>query len=162
MTVNFNALAENHSATLDEDYLVEQTDDDLRVLADANNCEVYTPYLDELTVDLDTPEDVEKFDGRLAGLIDSGFGLTVEFSWLSKSGNTHKVLILHDYMLYSVPEKCMIQVALGSDPKRESICLKRWRLGQTNVFRLFKPILTEEINATEDTTIQELASVDDS
>lgn len=125
---------------IEAEYRDEQTSDELTRLADGFNCKVYIPPDNVLTIDLDTKEDIMKFPHRLKRLKESGFQVSeLGHGWKSKSKGYHKLVTLGDAHLYSLPEKLMMQVALGSDPKREMITLRRWRRGQKNLRILFMP-----------------------
>ena len=139
----------------EEDYVLQQDEKTLEALALSHKCSVYIPTDSQITVDLDTPEDIQKVVGRAIGLQSAGFVLAPVEQWASKSGNQHRVYQLSGAHMFSMPEKLMIAVALGSDPKRESINLKRWMMGQREGLRvLFKPLDTPKTVAAKPAMIK--------
>lgn len=153
-------IAEAKATEADDVYTKELDQDPKRVeeLADAKDCDVFIPADCQLTVDLDTADDVRLFEIRLRNLMESGVKLDVSDRWKSSRKGEHVVVDLGDWQDYTMIERLMLQVALGSDPKRESVCLLRMLRGQEDVSRLFKPRLHPEKkrDAKEDAPIPPL------
>lgn len=100
------------------------------------NYEVLRPAANELLIDIDNKEAQEQFD-RVYPIVDRYYGIVNIQSWKSKSGNKHIKVILRE----SVPIswKLVLQAALGSDPIKEVISLKRFEMNCPVPSTLFKP-----------------------
>lgn len=89
----------------------------------------------DILLDLDTPEDVEKFD-ELYDRFHKNLGISLVTQTVSKSGNTH--VYLKSNTEISNTERLLIQAALGSDPKRELLGLLQLRAGIKHYSQLFE------------------------
>jgi len=95
--------------------------DQLRKIAHDLNCDLYVAGERELLVDLDTSESFGHFD-KFLPLVAEKFGLSRQDSWVSRNSKLHRVVeIARDDV--SRIEKIALQLALGSDPKREILAL---------------------------------------
>ena len=118
---------------------------------------VYRGRPNRLLLDLDN-------DNYQAGLIDLEFvekfiGLTEIKRWDSKSGNTHVIYELDREL--TVPERLVLQLLLGSDPKREMYCLARFWEGQVEPSLLFRPKRSKVVKGGGDRVATRKKAVDD-
>lgn len=93
-----------------------------------------------LLVDLDTEKDLDLFKSRVLDM-QLHFGI-VDWTWHhSKSGVGYHAFVKLEKPA-DVPSRLLMQLALGSDPIREALCLRRWREhGIENPIRFFSPQL---------------------
>ncbi|MCP5004615.1 MAG: hypothetical protein GY941_11860 [Planctomycetes bacterium] len=108
------------------------------------NCSVYSAKEDELLLDIDNENDYRRLGDRITSLKDRDIIVHIRDQWRSKSNKWHVVMHLKDHILRSLPEKLLLQVCLGSDPKHVSVAYQRWLMGQEVYNLLFKPIRTTE------------------
>lgn len=115
-----------------------QTVEELEKMAEEFGCILIQPAENQLTLDLDSEEDVEKLNDRLALC---PYSVSLVETWRSKSGNTHALLKLYNYRRFSTLEKIQMQALLGSDRERELINITRYLRGDDeNTLRvLFQP-----------------------
>jgi hypothetical protein len=115
-----------------------------RRAAEANGFEVIfaNPHL--LLLDLDTEEDFARFV-KVYKRAKTLFGLENLQWWPSKSGPPHRHVSITIAFALSVEERIALQAALGSDPLREILNLKRLRVGVEEPSRLFCPKGTKPI-----------------
>jgi hypothetical protein len=105
------------------------------------NCEVVIAKDNELQFDLDTYEAVAYFSKFVQGTLSNRFKQTFIFPrrWQSKNGHDHAVITLPYGVNLSVPERIALQLAGGSDPKREFAALCCHWDGSPHPILLFKP-----------------------
>lgn len=119
----------------DPEYKINSLEE-LRVIAETHDCELYVGKPDLLLLDLDTPEQVTQY-AVVRTVLGSRFGLCQLDSWKSRNGRDH-VVVQVAYPL-TVPERLALGCALGSDPKRAALALWEWRESKTDTISLFKP-----------------------
>jgi len=102
-------------------------------------CWVYWPTPDQLTLDIDNLENYYKLQPRMIQLESSGIFTSFVGGWHSRSKGYHFILHLSSDRKVSTERKLMMQIHLGSDPRRETICWRRLMNGERNVSRLFVP-----------------------
>lgn len=116
---------------------LEQTQQEAIDKAKADGMTVYVPDNHTITLDLDNPES-ERIHDEMKSLVEKLFHIQFKDSWTSKSGHKH-VLYTTDITLTN-ETRIAIQACLGSDLKREILCLNRSVNHQTpNPSILFKP-----------------------
>lgn len=103
----------------------------------AQGFEVFQGNERQLLLDLDSPEAVATYRDRL-GLAKRFFKIEEKQRWISKSGKGLHV-ILESANKLSAMLRLLIQVYLGSDPKREIFGAMRVLNGEKNPSLLFKP-----------------------
>ena len=113
---------------------------DLKVKAEKYKCELVVSSPLHLLIDLDTIAQHETFTASAAILREAEpkiFG-KIE-SWTSRNGKgTHYLIELKEEK--SVYERVALQAVLGSDPKRETLCLKRLHEGKGEIIVLYRPM----------------------
>ena len=110
--------------------------------------DVYPAEENELQLDLDTPEQEDKYREMLPKVADV-YTVDSIIETPSKSGKLHARI----YLAYplSVEERIALQAILGSDPKKELCSLQRWLKGDQLPILLFeKPEISEELNKRKD------------
>lgn len=93
-----------------------------------------------LLLDIDKPfinSDYRYEDTRAVGVVSQISPIVDRASWASKSGNTHVVLLIKNPLPILV--RLSLQAALGSDPIREILGVKRALAGMEEPSFLFRP-----------------------
>ena len=102
-------------------------------------CEVVVAKDNELQFDLDTLAARDRFDKFYQTQLYNRFQQMLPLiQWKSRSGNRHVVLTLPSPL--TVPERIALQVAGGSDVKRECAALFCHWDGSPHPILLFKPV----------------------
>lgn len=107
------------------------------------HCEVVIAKDNELQFDLDSSETQTRFTKWYNTTLTSRYmkqGFISKKVWGSKNGNIHAVLTLPYGVNLSVPERIALQLAGGSDPKREFAALCCHWDGSPHPILLFKPL----------------------
>lgn len=104
-------------------------------LAEQEGFEVIRSSPTTLLLDLD--DGMHKYN-EMRGMAKSLYGFVETARWWSKSGDGRHV-VLTSTMELTMPERLLLQAALGSDPKREMLGLRLHREGVENCSVLFKP-----------------------
>lgn len=115
---------------------------------------------DLLLLDIDHKFDWDDFEPfpvslRLLGMFpeivkDEGLHITM---WASKSGNTH-IAVYTPKHYFSIADRVSLQAVLGSDLKREALCLRDHHAGGQYTVALFRPaksqvqVITAEVLAS--------------
>ncbi len=91
-----------------------------------------------LLLDLDTPEDIQRYQDWLPWLIEKHIAISVEEVWASKTeGHMHAVVRLT--RPFSFEARVALQLSLGSDRRREVLSLLRHANGIDEPCRLYRP-----------------------
>lgn len=96
-----------------------------------NNLIVVYPKPNELFVDLDTKDSCNRFY-EIASLLRAQRNEFTERWCISKSGGDHKHLYITLDKEVTAMERILLQLACGSDPKRELLSLDRLKAGNPN------------------------------
>lgn len=110
--------------------------------AESYNCDVVIAKDNELQFDLDDERSSIQFNKWFGATLTNRFkskGLIFSQSWQSKNGNRHVTAILPHGVNLTVPERIALQLAGGSDPKREFAALCCHWDGSPHPILLFKP-----------------------
>lgn len=119
-------------------YLRESvTKEQLEVIAAEKQCSLLIPKPNELFLDVDTIQQLDRVNASLKVLDDNGI-IYQKKELFSKSGNRHIIISLP----FDVSDELRVafQAALGSDPKRELLACLRILAGVEVVTVFFRPI----------------------
>lgn len=109
--------------------------------ASKNGWDVYVPPDTELTIDIDTFEQLTTFNKNypiLCNCFQNKFEYTLEPSPSCRSHHHHIKLTWNGPQVLTVPERIALQAALGSDPQRELSSMVRYLNDDPEPIILFK------------------------
>lgn len=131
--------------------LSEQTYDRMRQ-AEERGCKVIEPDAFTLLLDIDSEDALKQFN-KLRPLIDELFFIRSIDRWTSNSGEGHYHLQVTLDTLLDPAARIALQAALGSDPTREILGIKRIKLSIDYPTLLFQPkdAVVERIYSAEET-----------
>jgi hypothetical protein len=111
--------------------------EEIKESAASKGCEVIEAKPNQLQVDLDNIDSMQTFE-EMKQQFGSQLGIIRTEEWRSKSGNRHKVLTLDREL--PVEERILLQLAFGSDAKREVLSYMYVKAGAEHPVVLFKPV----------------------
>jgi hypothetical protein len=98
---------------------------------------VMRPDKTQLFLDLDTPAQMQQYESKRE-MVGRFFDFRETDRWVSKSGQGHHV-VLTGPDGFSVEARIALQAALGSDPAKELLSIKRVKEGLIDPVLLFRP-----------------------
>lgn len=127
-----------------ESTLFQEGVDEAAANAEIAGYEVIRSTPRTLLLDLDTVPQMVQFLS-VKDVVDNNFGIARQEEWKSKSGNVHKLIWLAE-PIEDPAMRYALQAALGSDPVKEALSIRRLLNGVKEPSMLFKPKVITEAN----------------